>query len=124
MDDLLTQSEQEVRGRPGPPLVPLGLLVLSYAGTEQLAQTLPHWTDLFAQVHASAHGPQAVYRVVRYLHYVGDERVHRATARVLHSIMELERVEAIMKTMAEVLREQGHQRGLVEGRASGMAGAI
>jgi hypothetical protein len=102
-------------------LVPLGLLVLSYAGTEQLAQRLPHWSDLFAQVHAAAHGPQAVYRVVRYLHHVGDERVHGAVKRVLHSIMESERAEAIMKTMAEVLRERGHQQGLVEGEARGEA---
>lgn len=132
VDDLSTQSEQAVRARPGPPLVPLGLLVLSYAGTEQLAQRLPHWTDLFAQVHASAHGPQAAYRVVRYLHHLGDVRVLEAINRVLQSIMESERAEAIMKTAAEVLREQGHQKGVVEGearglakgRASGMAGAI
>ena len=136
VDDLSTQSEHALRARPGPPLVPLGLLVLSYAGTEQLAQRLPHWSDLFAQVHAAANGPQAVYRVVRYLHHVGDERVHGAVKRVLHSIMELERVEAVMKTMAEVLRERGRQQGLVEGeargeakglakgRASGMAGAV
>jgi len=121
VDDLSTQSEQAVRARPGPPLVPLGLLVLSFAGTEQLAQRLPHWSDLFARVHASTNGPQTLYRVVRYLHHLGDERVHGAVERVLHSIMESERAEAIMKTMAEVLRERGHSQGLAKGLAEGEA---
>jgi hypothetical protein len=121
VDDLSTQSEQAVRTRPGPPLVPLGLLVLRFAGTEQLAQRLPDWTDLFAQVHASAYGPQMLYRVVRYLHQVGDERVHEALKRVLHSILESERAETIMKTMAEVLREEGHSQGLAKGLAEGEA---
>ena len=124
VDDLSTQSEQTVHARPGPPLVRLGLLVLRFAGTEQLAQRLTDWTDLFAQVHASAYGPQMLYRVVRYLHQVGDERVHQALKRVLHSILESERAETIMKTMAEVLREEGHSLGLVEGEARGLAKAL
>jgi hypothetical protein len=99
----------------------LGLLVLSFAGTEQLAQRVPHWTDLFARVHASATGPHTLYRVVRYLHSLGDERVRGALQRVLHSIMESERAEAIMKTAADVLREQGYSQGLAKGEARGEA---
>lgn len=52
---------------------------------------------------------------------LGDERVHAAAKRVLHSIMESKRAEAFMKSMAEVLKEQGRQVGLVEGKASGLA---
>ena len=121
VDDLSTQSEQAVRLRPGPPLVPLGLLVLTFAGTEQLALRLPSWSELFARVHAGAHGPQALYRVVRYLHQLGDEAAVGAVKRVLHSIMESERAEALMKTMEEVLKERGHEQGLAKGLAKGLA---
>jgi hypothetical protein len=34
------------------------------------------------------------------------------------------RAEALMRTMAEVLREQGHQQGLAEGEAKGLAKAL
>jgi predicted transposase YdaD len=121
VDDLSAQSERAVLARSGPALVPLGLLVLRFADTEQLAQRLPHWRELFSRVYVSAHGPQALYRVVRYLHQLGDARVHAAAKRVLHSIMESKKAEAFMKTMAEVLKDQGRQMGLVEGEARGLA---
>jgi hypothetical protein len=63
-------------------------------------------------------------RIVRYLHQLGDDRVRGAIHRVLHSIMESERAEAIMKTAADVLREEGHSRGLAEGEAKGLAKAL
>lgn len=125
VDDLSVQSEQSVLARLGPALVPLGLLVLTFAGTEELARRLPHWSKLFAQVHAAAHGPQALYRVVRYLHQFGDEQAHAALRRVLDSFMQPQRAEALMRTMAEILREEGHQqgwlKGLIEGKAEGEA---
>jgi hypothetical protein len=83
---------------------------------------------LFAQVHASTNGSQAVYRVVRYLHHLGDVRVLEAIERVLHSIMKSERAEAIMKTAAEVLKErgrvEGEARGEARGEAKGLARAL
>ena len=121
VDDLSIQSEETVRARPGPPLVPLGLLVLSYAGTEELARRLPHWSELFAQVHAGPNGPWALYRVVRYFHQLGDEQVHTALRRVLDSFMQPQGAEALMRTMAEILREQGWLKGLAEGEAKGEA---
>jgi predicted transposase YdaD len=121
VDDLSVQSEMAVRARPGPPLVALGLLVLSYAGTEELARRLPHWSELFAQVHAGPSGSWVLYRVVRYLHQFGDEQAHAALERVLNSFMQPQRAEALMRTMAEVLREQGHQQGRREGKAEGKA---
>lgn len=121
VDDLSLQSEEAVRARPGPALMTLGLLVLRFADTGQLAHRLPHWSELFTQVYTSAQGPRMVYRVVRYLHQLGDERAHAAVRRVLHSIMESNRAEAIMKTMAEVLKEQGRQIGLAQGEAKGEA---
>jgi hypothetical protein len=124
VDDLSIQSELAVLARPGPPLVPLGLLVLSYAGTEELARRLPHWSELFAQVDAGPSGPQALYRVVRYLHQLGGEQVHAALRRVLDSFMQPRRAEALMRTMAEILREQGWVKGLAEGEAKGLAKAL
>jgi hypothetical protein len=121
VDDLSTQSEQAVREREGPPLVALGLLVLRFAGTEQLARRLPEWSELFARVHASDNGPRALYRIIRYLHQLGDEQAHAALRRVLASFMKPERAEALMRTMEEVLKERGREEGLAEGRAKGRA---
>jgi hypothetical protein len=121
LDDLSTQSEQAILARPGPPLVPLSLLVLRLAGTEELAQRLPHWSELFARVYDAGQGLLTLYRVVRYVHYLGDERASAVLKRVLHSIMESERAEAFMRTMAEVLRDQGREEGLAKGLAKGLA---
>jgi hypothetical protein len=57
LDGLSAQSERELLGHPGPPLVPLSLLVLRHAGTEKLTQRLPYWRELFARVYSSANGP-------------------------------------------------------------------
>jgi predicted transposase YdaD len=121
VDDLSTQSEQAIRARAGPPLVPLGLLVLTFAGTEQLAARLPHWSALFAQVHAGTNGPQALFRVVRYVYNLGDRAAGVAVMRVLRSFMESRQAEVLMKTMADELREEGHEAGLAKGLAKGEA---
>ena len=121
VDDLSIQSEQAILARPGPALVPLSLLVLRLAGTEELAQRLPHWRELFARVYDAGHGLRALYRVVRYVHYLGEEQASAAVKRVLHSIMESERAEAFMRTMAEVLKDQGREEGLAKGLAKGLA---
>lgn len=57
--------------------------------------------------------------MTHYLHHLGDERAHEAMRGVLHSIMEAERAERFMRTMADVLKEQGRQQGLAEGEARG-----
>jgi predicted transposase YdaD len=121
LDDMDSQNEQAVRARLGPALVALGLLVLSYAGTEQLALRLPHWSDLFTRVHATDYGTQALYRVGHYVHELGDARAAAALQRVLYSMMESTRAEAFMRTMAEVLKARGHRLGLLKGRAEGKA---
>jgi hypothetical protein len=120
LDDLSTQSEQAILARPGPPLVPLSLLVLRLAGTQKLAQRLHHWSELFARVYDAGQGLLMLYRVVRYVHYLGDERASAAVRHVVHSIMESKRAEAFMRTMAEVLKDQGREEGLAEGLAEGL----
>jgi len=121
LDDLSTQSEQSILARPGPPLVPLSLLVLRLAGTRKLAQRLPQWGELFARVYDAGQGLLTLYRVVRYIHHLGDERASAAVKRVLHSIMETQQAEAFMRTMAQVLKDQGREEGLAEGLAQGLA---
>jgi hypothetical protein len=103
-------------------LVPLTLLVLRHTGTEELAQRLPYWRELFARVLASSmYGQQQLYRIVHYVHRLGDERAYRAMKGVLNSLMGTKRAEAFVKTMAEVHKEQGRQQGLIEGEARGEA---
>jgi hypothetical protein len=114
-------GDLEALAHQGPALVPLGLLLLSFAGTRQLGEKLPGWTRLFAQVQESSNGPQALYRIVRYVHQCGDEAAVVALRRVLHSIMESQRAEAFMRTMEEILRERGHQEGWLKGEAKGLA---
>ena len=121
VDSLSARSERLLVVHAGPPLVPLSLLVLRHAGTEELARRLPHWRELFARVYSSAYGSSELYRIARYLHHLGDERAYEAMRGVLHSIMQAKRAEAFMKTMAEVLQEQGHQKGLAKGLAEGEA---
>jgi flagellar biosynthesis/type III secretory pathway protein FliH len=86
-----------------------------------LAQRLPHWSELFAKVHASSHGSQSLYRLVRYLQKLGDEQAYEAVKRVLKSIMQPERAEAFRRTMEEVLKERGREEGLARGLAKGLA---
>jgi predicted transposase YdaD len=121
VDSLSAQSERLLLVHTGPPLVALSLLVLRHAGTEELARRLPHWRELFARVYSSAYGAYELYRVARYLHHLGDERAYEAMRGVLHSIMKAKRAEAFMRTMAEVLKEQGREQGLAEGEARGEA---
>lgn len=99
----------------------LPLLVLRLAGTQKLAQRLPRWGELFAQVYDAGQGLQTLYRVVRYIHYLGDERASAAVKSVLHSIMESKQAEAFMRTMAQVLKDQGREEGLAKGLAEGLA---
>lgn len=124
LDGLSAQSERELLVHPGPPLVPLSLLVLRHAGTEKLAQRLPYWRQLFARVYFSVNGAWELYRVTRYLHNLGDERAHEVMRDVLHSFMEAERAEAFMRTMADVLKEQGRRQGVAEGEAKGLVKAV
>jgi predicted transposase YdaD len=128
VDDLSSQSEQAVRGRAGPPLVALGLLVLRFARSEQLAGRLPEWSELFARVLAEVQGELALFQVVRYLHELGDEQVRRVLRRVIDSVMKPKRAEVLMRSVADVLRAEGRKegkaQGLAEGEARGLARAV
>jgi Putative transposase, YhgA-like len=118
LDDLTAEA---LRARPGPPLVRLAWLALRYGRTGELAQRLPDWTVLFAQVQAAPDGAENLRMVVRYLLYIGDSTAHEATEQVLHSVVDAQRAEELMRSWGEELIERGMQRGLARGRAEGRA---
>ncbi|HYO71988.1 MAG TPA: Rpn family recombination-promoting nuclease/putative transposase [Archangium sp.] len=120
-DDLTAEREEALRTRPGPPLVRLAWRVLRYGRTGELAHRLPDWTVLFAQVRAAPDGDENLRMVVRYLLYTGDSAAHRVTRQVLHSVMDAQRAEELMRSWGERLIERGIRRGLAQGRAEGRA---
>ncbi|QRN98681.1 hypothetical protein JRI60_06440 [Archangium violaceum] len=57
----------------------------------------------------------------RVLLWVGDEAVHEAAGRVLHSVMDAQRAEELMRSYGEQLIERGRQQGREEGREEGLS---
>lgn len=119
LDDLTAEREEALRARPGPPLVRLAWLALRYGRTEELTERLPEWMALFAQGQAAPDGTENLRMLIRYLLYVyvGDSTARRATARVLHSVVDAQRAEELMRSWGEELIERGMRRGLARGRA-------
>jgi predicted transposase YdaD len=119
LDDLTAEREEALSARPGPPLARLAWLVLRYGRTGELARRLPEWTALFAQVQAGPEGAEHLVVLIRYLLWTGDEAVHEAARRVLHSVLDGPRAEELMRSYSEQLIEQGLQKGLARGREEG-----
>jgi hypothetical protein len=115
LDDLTAERADALLARPGPPLARLTWLVLRYSRSEDLAQRLSDWTELIAQVHASPEGSEHLVVIIRYLIWIGGKAVHEAAGRVLHSVLDAQRAEALMRSYGEELIEQGRQRGREEG---------
>jgi predicted transposase YdaD len=121
LDDLTAEREEALRGRPGSPLARLAWLVLRHGRTEELARKLPEWVALFAQVQAGPEGAEHLVVLIRYLLWVGDKSVHAAAGRVLHSVLDAQRAEELMRSYGEELIERGLQQGLARGREEGLA---
>jgi hypothetical protein len=119
LDDLTAEREEALRGRPGPPLARLAWLVLRHGRTEELARKLPEWVALFAQVQAGPEGAEHLVVLIRYLLWVGDKSVHAAAGRMLHSLVDAQRAEELMRSYGEELIERGLQQGLAKGREEG-----
>jgi predicted transposase YdaD len=122
LDDLTAEREEALRARPGPPLARLAWRVLRYGRTEELAQRLPEWVALFAQVQSGPEGDEHLVVLIRYLLWVGDKGGHAAVRQVLHSVMDEQRTEGLMrnfKSYAEELIEQGLRQGLERGLQQG-----
>jgi predicted transposase YdaD len=119
LDDLTAEREEALKARPGPPLARLAWLVLRHGRTGELAWRLPDWTALFAQMQATPDGAENLVVVIRYLLWVGDEATRQAAGQVLHSVMDTQRAEELMRGWGEELMEQGRQKGLEQGREQG-----
>ncbi len=121
LDDLTAEREEALRVRPGPPLARLAWLVLRHGRSEELARKLPEWVALFAQVQAGPEGAEHLVVLIRYLLWVGNKAVREAAGRVLHSVLDEQRAEELMRSYGEELIEQGRQQGLARGREEGLA---
>jgi predicted transposase YdaD len=121
LDDLTAEREEALRSRPGPPLARLAWLVLRYGRTEELARKLPEWVALFAQVQSAPEGSEHLVVVIRYLLWTGDKAVQQATGQVLHSVLDEQRAEELMRSYGEELIERGRQQGLTQGLTQGLA---
>jgi hypothetical protein len=84
-----------------------------------LAQRLPDWAALFAQVQTGPEGSESLAVVIRYLLLVGDKATHEVTGRVLHSVVDAQRAEELMRSYGEELIERGRQQGLAQGQEQG-----
>jgi predicted transposase YdaD len=120
LDDLTAEREEALSTRPGPPLARLAWLVLRYGRTGELARKLPEWVALFAQVQASPEGAEHLVVLIRYLLWVGGKTVHDAARQVLHSVVDEQQTEELMRSYAEELIERGLQQGLAKGREEGL----
>ena len=120
LDDLTAEREEALRARPGPPLVRLAWLALRYGRTEELAERIPEWRALFAQVRAAPDGVENLRMAVRYLLYIGDDTARRVTGRVLHSVVDAQRAEELMRSWGEKLIDRGMRRGQAKERAEGV----
>ncbi|MBN1206607.1 MAG: Rpn family recombination-promoting nuclease/putative transposase [Myxococcaceae bacterium] len=117
LDDLTSEREEALRARAGPPLARLAFLVLRYGRSRGLAQQLERWTAVFAQVYATPEGLEELRAVVNYLLEVGDLSARGPMRRVLRTVVGTQRVEELMRTMADEFREEGRRQGRREGRA-------
>ena len=119
VDDLTVQREEALRVRPGPPLVPLAVLLLRFGRSEQVAVLLESWRPLLAELLKSPQGLEQLHAVVHYLLSVGRDAAYAALWRVLNSVAGELGAEEQVRTIADMLREEGHAKGLLEGIAQG-----
>ena len=114
VDDLTAEREEALLARPGPPLARLTWLLLRSVRSEELAHRLTRWTALFAEVQAAPGGSENLVVIIRYLTWVADAATHAAARQVLHSILDAQRAEALMRSYGEELIERGRQQGRTE----------
>jgi len=111
--------------RPGPPLARLAWLLLRYVRSEELAHRLKDWTVLFTEVHAAPEGFEHLLVITRYITWVGGMAAHRAAKQVLHSVLDAQAAETLMRSYGERLMERaqrwGERRGLQRGLERGLA---
>jgi hypothetical protein len=124
LDDLTAERAEVLLERPGPPLARLAWLLLRSVRSEELAHRLTEWTALFAEVHAAPEGSEHLLVIIRYITWVGGKAAHKAARRVLHSVLDAQAAEALMRSYGEELIERGRRRGREEERLQARAEAV
>jgi hypothetical protein len=100
-----------------------------YARTEELAQRLPGWAALVAQISAVPTGLEDLSAVLHYLLRVGDRSAQDVTVGMLKSAVGAQRTEELMagefeeyfERWSQKVRLEAQARGRAEGQALGRA---
>jgi hypothetical protein len=121
LDDLTAEREEALLARAGPPLARLAFLVLRYGRTEELSRKLPQWTELFAQLQRTPESQGQLVVLAHYLSLVGDAATQEAAARVIDSVMEPGRAEALMTPEGELIIQMAREKMQAEALAKGLA---
>ena len=124
LDDLTAERHEALLARPGPPLARLAWLLLRYARSEELAYRLTEWTALVTEVHASPEGSEHLLVITRYITWVGGAAAHKAVRQVLHSVLDAQAAETLMRSYGERLVERAQRWGERRGRLRGRAEAV
>jgi len=124
LDDLTAERHEALMARPGPPLARLAWLLLRYVRSEELAHRLKDWTVLFTEVHAAPEGFEHLLVITRYITWVGGMAAHRAAKQVLHSVLDAQAAETLMRSYGERLVERAERWGMRRGRLRGRAEAV
>lgn len=121
VDDLMAQLAEALMRRPGPPQVQLALLALRYGRTEELAERLPGWAALLAQLRAAPDSLEELSVLFHYLTLVAEKAARPTTVAMLKSVVGAHTAEELMLSWSEEHFERGRQQGKAEGKAEGMA---
>lgn len=117
--DLFKLNNDDLMGASLPPVPKLALWLLRDArNRDRLLANLPHWLPVFASVHASQGGADALSQLFHYIILVVDE----ATFQLIYDevLAHLPQTKDTLMTAAEALHIKGHKQGLEEGRHEGL----
>ena len=119
VDDLSTQTDEELRSRAMSELGRLVLWLLKTArSTEALLSGLAGWAELFRKVKAAPDGVAALLKIWHYVMAV-HEGSHERVLPALEAALDDEEQRQNMATIAEQLIEKGKRKGIEEGRKEG-----
>jgi predicted transposase/invertase (TIGR01784 family) len=121
VDDLTAAREEALRAREAPAMVLLTLLLLRASHSGNLAVLLKGWGPLLAQVLESPQAREDLNAILHYLLSVEPEAADEPLQQVLLSVARGHHSEEQMRTIREMLIDQGRQQGLAQGLAEGQA---
>ena len=117
IEDLARRSDQELEGLKLTALLRLVMLLMKHIRDGDVAQRLPSWRHAFVEAF-DASGFDALVRVLMYIIEVADD-VKLGDLGWIDAAVETPDGEVLM-TLAERLRQEGHERGLHQGLQQGL----